>query len=478
MSIVSNKSGSTPIFYYSKVGATSLNVVNNSLDSLYEFPKDAPTNDGQIIAFNTDGSSSFVDTAGNPNSLVNDNPLIIPDEGSVYVSDGLTSTGTNASNGLKITDIVNVDLPLISNNTANFNSGLNIQSFSSLPTAIYMDGDNNFQINNNQLSKTYFSYSSEYNFDNNIKINDGGQLLLYNKFDGDAISIRKDDILNGDFVISNKGGSKSRFQGSSEYTIDNDLKVGDFSTTKKIYVNDVELNGVSQGMLRALNLNLLVPTVEQTYDIVWSNLTPEEKLAWKGGDIASIDPVQSSTGNFWSFQKGVSNTKINWVLPIDLSIFTFQELQSVWAIVKFNNSTSVSTEGSLWFQIQAGVEPNPPYYRTRWNYCNPATAVNQFQYYYKIYALDTITLTTAGNLGKGQETDQQKFKGNPCDVEPNLWSIGLNKLVGSPTGITSPGYTLQPISSVALNTASNINNISIDVVAIGVNNYRFNLFYA
>ena len=231
------------------------------------------------------------------------------------------------------------------------------------------------------------------------------------------------------------------------------------------------------GMLRALNINQIIPTVAQTYDIVWSNLTPAEQAIWAGG---SEPPTASATGNYWSFVKSAPSTnKINWTLPIDLSALTFQDLQSVCAIVRFNNGTTINAEGQLWFQIQSqNIVPDPPLYRTRWNYSNSATPINQFQYFYKIHALDTITTTNSANLGKGQEVGQQKFKGNPCDVESNLWSIGFNKLVLSPTGDTTAGYTLAPVQSVALNTASNIHTYNFDVVAICVNNYRFNLFYA
>lgn len=286
----------------------------------------------------------------------------------------------------------------------------------------------------------------------------------------------------GDYICDNQIGNKTEWRGAIGYYFDNDVKIGDISTSKKLYLNDVEIVptvGVSNGMLRALNLNLLVPTVEQTFDVVWSNLTPEQQLIWKGGDASTIDPVASATGNYWNFTKSAPSTnKINWTIPIDLGALTFQELQSVWAIVRFNNSTTINAEGQLWFQIQAGPIPDPPYYRTRWNYSNSATPINQFQYFYKIHALDTITTTTSANLGKGQDIDQQKFKGNPCDVEPSLWPIGLNKLVLSPSGITSPGFTQQSMVSVALNTASNIHTYNFDVVAIGVNNYRWNLFYA
>ncbi len=42
--------------------------------------------------------------------------------------------------------------------------------------------------------------------------------------------------------------------------------------------------GVSAGLLRALSLNTITPTVAQTYhDVVWFNLTAGEQLLWKGG---------------------------------------------------------------------------------------------------------------------------------------------------------------------------------------------------
>ena len=62
--------------------------------------------------------------------------------------------------------------------------------------------------------------------------------------------------------------------------------------------------------------------------------------------------------------------------------------------------------------------------------------------------------------------------------DPVSKSIGFNKFVGSPTGDTSAGFTQAPILSVALNSASNIHTYSFDVVAIGVNNIRYNLFFA
>jgi hypothetical protein len=313
------------------------------------------------------------------------------------------------------------------------------------------------------------------------------------------------DITTSDYICDNQIASKTQWKGASEYDFDNDVKIGSATNIRKLFVNDIVVNpngttgptgptgptgatgptgntgptglGVSAGMLRALNLNLLATT--QTYDVVWSNLTAQQQLEWKGLDPTTSDPIASATGNYWSFVKSAPSTnKINWTLPIDLSAYTFQDLQSVWAIVRINNNTTINAEGQLWFQIQTNPPTAPNFYRTRWNYSNSATPMNQFQYFYKIHALDTITTTTTANFGRGQELGQTKFKGNPCDVEPNLWSIGLNKFVGSPTGDTTAGYTQAPILSVALNTASNIHTYSFDVVAIGVNNYRWNLFFA
>jgi hypothetical protein len=227
-------------------------------------------------------------------------------------------------------------------------------------------------------------------------------------------------------------------------------------------------------MLRALSLNLTVPTVAQTYDIVWSNLTPEQQLLWKGGDATTADPVASVTGNFWSFVKTAGTSKINWTPPIDLSSLSFQDLQSVWAIIRINMTTgNLATEGSLWFQIQSSNDPaNPPAYRTRWNYSNAANPNSQTGYFIKLFALDLIPLSSsASNTGKGQETNQIKFKGNPCDVEPilNFLRLGLSKFVVSPSGDQTSGYTLAPAQSVGINTASNILAYNFDVIAFGVN---------
>ena len=210
MSIRSTKNGSIPIFYYSKVGASSLNVVNQSLDTIYEFPKVAPTENGQVIAVNTDGSSSFVDNApANPNALITDTPLITPETNSVIVSDGLNPFGTLSFNTLKVSDIA-VDCYT----NLNVNQAINIQSDISLPTSMAMVApENNFVINNGQSSQTIFSGSSAYIFDNNvisnenIILNQSKTLTLNNDIDVDNIKIYKELGLNGNFILDNQTGS-------------------------------------------------------------------------------------------------------------------------------------------------------------------------------------------------------------------------------------------------------------------------------
>jgi len=396
--------------------------------------------------------------AGNPNALVTDQPLITPSAGSIIFSDGGDPFGTlsDSSFTYQVYDNQNF-LTVGAGQIISSNNNMKLES----PDYVLTTKD--FYLQGTEDVQRYLTIG-RVGLNNNVKTGV--------------------DITSSDYICDNELASKTQWKGASEYDFDNDVKIGDNTTTKKLYLNGNEITpssgvGVSNGMLRALNLNLLVPTVAQTYDVVWSNLTAQQQLEWKGLDPTTSDPIASATGNYWSFVKSaVSGNKINWTLPIDLSAYTFQDLQSVWAIIRVNNNTTINQEGQLWFQIQTSPPTGSNFYRTRWNYSNSATPMNQFQYFYKIHALDTITTTNAQNLGKGQEVSQSKFKTNPVDVEPNLWSIGFNKFVGSPTGDFTAGYTQAPILSVALNSASNIHTYSFDVIAIGINNYRWNLFFA
>ena len=387
----------------------------------------------------------------NPNALVTDNPLITPQAGALILSDGLNPFGTISDNDLKYEVIAGENILSVGAAQvilANNNMKLESTDYILTTKDIYLQGTQDVQ--------RYLTIGCT-NQVNNVKT-----------------SV---DITTNDYICDNQFATKTQWKGASEYQFDNDVRIGDASTTKKLYVNDVEITpsagSVTSGMLRTLNINQIVPTT--TFNVVWSSLSPAEQALWING---FDQPIASATGNYWNFTKTSGASKINWTPPIDLSALTFQDLQSVYAIVRFNTSTNVSVEGTLWLQIQTDPATVPNTFRTRWNYSNTATPANQFQYFYKLFALDTITTSTTANFGKGQEVGQTKFKGNPCDVDSNLWSIGLNKLVVSPTGDTSAGYTLAPIQSVALNTNSTTLAYNFDVVAIGINNYRWNLSYA
>jgi hypothetical protein len=415
--------------------------------------------------------------AGNPNALITDTPLVTPTTGAVFISDGLSSTGTNASEDFIIRDYDGIDVY----KQLNVNSGLNIQSLTTLPV-VMTSGTDYFTINNGQGSGTRFIGSSFYLFDNNIIstqnviLNQGNSLTLNNDTDPDNVKLYKANGANGTFFIDNQSGSKTTFKNASEYVFDNSLNIGDLSTSKKIFLNGSQFNGVSAGLLRSINCNLFKPTT--VYDVVWNNLSPQQQLEWKGLDPSYSSPTQSLTGNYWSFVKTApSAAKIGWFIPVDLSSLTFQDLESFWCVVRFNNNTSISTEGSLFFSIYTSPATAPNFYRTRINYQNPGTAINQTGYFYKIHCQDTITTTTTGNFGRAQEVGQTKIKTNPCEVRPDLWHIPFNK-VPALSGDTSAGYTNAPILAISLQTASNIHTYDFDVVSIGYLDKQYNLFFA
>ena len=156
---------------------------------------------------------------------------------------------------------------------------------------------------------------------------------------------------------------------------------------------------------------------------------------------------------------------------------TFQDLESFWCVVRFNNNTSISTEGSLFFSIYTNPPTAPNFYRTRINYTNPATPINQTGYFYKIHCQDTITTTTTGNNGRAQEVGQLKIKTNPCEIRPDLWHIGFNKTPAL-SGDTSAGYTNAPILAISLQTSSSIHTFDFDIISIGYLDKQYNLFFS
>jgi hypothetical protein len=419
---------------------------------------------------------------GSANALVTDTPLITPSTGAIIFSDGLDAFGTLSD-------------PSFTYQVADD------QNFLTVGGAQLISSNNNMKLESPDYILTNKDFFLEGTEDVQRYLTIGRVGLINNV----KTSV---DITTSDYICDNQLASKTQWKGASEYDFDNDVRIGSATNIRKLFVNDIVVVpggvtgptgptgatgatgdtgptglGVSNGMLRALNLNLLVPTVAQTYDVVWSNLTPAEQAIWAGG---SEPPVASATGNYWNFSKLVLGTqKINWTLPFDFltANLSFQDLQSVYAVVRLNTSSNITPEGVMWFQIQSqNIVPDPPLYRTRWNYANSASGViSQLGNTYKIYASDAIPLSTAAsNTGKGQEVYplQTKFKSNPCDVEPiSVFSIPFTKFVGSPTGDTTAGYTSAFVQSIALNTASNINTYNFDLIAIGFNSVRYNLFY-
>jgi hypothetical protein len=396
-------------------------------------------------------------------SLVTDTPLVTPSAGSIIFSDGINPIGTNTDSSFTYQVADN-------------------QNFLTVGAAQVISSNNNMKLE----STDYILTTKDFYLQGTEDVQRYLTIGRVGLSDNVKTSV---DITTSDYICDNQLASKTQWKGASEYDFDNDVKIGDISTNKKLYLNDVEITpsgsgGLSAGVLRALNINQIIPTVAQTYDIVWSNLSPAEQAIWAGG---SEPPVASATGNYWNFTKLVAGTqKINWTLPFDFltANLSFQDLLSVYAIVRLNTSSNISAEGYMWFQIQSQNTPqDAPLYRTRWNYANSASGIiSQLGNTYKIYASDAIPLSTAAsNTGKGQEVYplQTKFKSNPVDVEPtSLFSIPFTKFVMSPTGDTTSGYTSANVQSIALNTASNINTYNFDLIAIGFNSVRYNLFYA
>lgn len=428
----------SPVRIFNAISNSTLTTVNNEL---YE--------NGIRIATENDI---------NPNALVTDNPLVTPQAGAVILSDGLNPFGTISDNDLKYEVIAGENILSVgSAQVISANNNMKLESTDYILTTkdIYLQGTDDVQ--------RYLTIGVT-NQVNNVKT-----------------SV---DISNNNYICDNQLLTKTQWKGASEYDFDNDVRIGDALTTKKLYVNDVEITpsagSVSAGLLRAINCNQIIPTVAQTYNVVWSSLSPAEQAIWAGGS----EPPVASVDNRWNFTKLSAGTqKINWTIPFDFltNLIPFTDINSCYAIVRLNTSSNISAEGYMWFQIQSqNIVPDPPLYRTRWNYANSASGVmTQLGYTFKMFALDAIpSSNAASNTGKGQEPLQTSFKNNPCDVEPTLFSIPFSKFVMSPSGDQSAGFTSANVQSIALNTASNINTYNFDVLAIGFNTVRYNLFFA
>jgi hypothetical protein len=428
-----------------------------------------PFTDGSPNGMTTDPNFTFGKPQGNPTLTIGGCEIINLSGNNMFLrSADNIETGNNMI--LKGPASIQTSFQHGTNNSINY-------------VKTYVDKDNFNFITDNQIgSLTEFKGASQYFFDNNIItsqnviIDQGNSLTLNNDTDPSNIKLYKENGLNGNFFIDNQTGSKTNFKGGSSYNFDNSLNIGDLNTSNKIFLNGSQFNGVSAGLLRSINCNLFKPTT--VYDVVWSNLTAQEQLEWKGLDPTYADPVQSLSGNYWSFVKTSPSTlKLGIFIPVDLSSLTFQDLESFWCVVRFNNNTSISTEGSLFFSIYTNPPTAPNFYRTRINYTNAATPINQTGYFYKIHCQDTITTTTTGNFGRGQEVGQLKYKNNPCEIRPDLWHLPFNR-TPSLSGDTSQGWINAPILAISLQTASSIHTFDFDIVSIGYLDKQYNLSFA
>jgi uncharacterized coiled-coil protein SlyX len=478
----------SPVKVFSAISNSSLTSVGNEL---YE--------NGVRIATQTDIDTlqQEIDNipGGNPNSLITDQPLITPEQGAIVYFDGTNSFNTTSTNNFKFDSVngyilindtiqptrseivfIQDEINAIEGQISGINSSVlglsqrtdNLEATTaSQQTAIDDLGISvNTNTNNiNALGVTVNSQGSTIN-DLGAAINSLNSTTISQQSQINTLNQNVLDLQEEDGLLQTQ---ITNLASDIATNTSNIIQLQTQTTSLQTYANSA--------MLRAINCTNWTPTT--VYNIVWSNLSAQEKLEWKGLDPTTIDPIQSATGNYWNFSKSLVNTnKIGWYIPVDLSGLTFQDLESFWAVIRFNTTTNITTEGSIYFQITTSPATPPNTFRTRINYSNPGTVMNQTGYFYKIYALDTITTTTATNLGKAQETNQQKFKLNPMNVRSDLWSIGFNKLVASPTGDVSAGFTSAPIQSISLQTASNINTFNFDVVSIGYLDKQYNLFYA
>jgi hypothetical protein len=215
MSIISKKNGDSYL-YFKNTSAQKFSVINSASRELYELPSVAPTENGQVIAVNVDGSSEFVNNTA-VNALVADQPLVIPTQGSVILSDGISSTGTNTN--------------------PNFNFNIDPQNNPTLTVGgVQMISQNNNMFlrsageiitQNDMILKGTADIQRSFQHGTN---NNSNYVKTY---------VDKD---NFNFITDNQIGSVTEFKGSSQYDFDN-----------TIYVNGTELTPGNPNALVADN---------------------------------------------------------------------------------------------------------------------------------------------------------------------------------------------------------------------------------
>jgi hypothetical protein len=277
MSFTNNENNTDPILTYPRLGSNKITQLDDQGFYLYTLSNDKPT-DNQIMEFNNDGSSQFIDASslGNPNALISDNPLVTPQAGSIILSDGINPFGTvtnpnfnfnidpqgNPTLGVGGIQMISQNNNMFLRSADNIETGNNmiLKGPASIQTSFqhgtnnnanyvktYVDKDNFNFITDNQIgSVTEFKGASQYFFDNNIItsqnviINQGNSLALNNDTDQSNIKLYKENGLDGNFFIDNQTGSKTTFKGANSYNFDNSLNIGSLNTSNKIFLNGSE----------------------------------------------------------------------------------------------------------------------------------------------------------------------------------------------------------------------------------------------
>ena len=193
--------------------------------SEYDFDNDVKIGDDTTTKKLYVNGVEITSGSGNPNALITTTPLTIPEEGAVVLSDGVSSTTTTASNGLRITgDVIRAYSELECSLSATFNNSINIQN-NSYPVSMYMDEDKNFQINNAESSSiTNFTGSTEYDFDNTVKIGDNttSKKIYLNDVDiGAQVSTNTSNITTLQGQVSTNTSDISTINGKLKQNLSN-----------------------------------------------------------------------------------------------------------------------------------------------------------------------------------------------------------------------------------------------------------------
>jgi hypothetical protein len=197
----------SPVRVFNAISNSTLTTVNNEL---YE--------NGIRIATETDIDTlqGEIDNIvpGNPNALVSDRPLVIPSAGAIIFSDGLDPFGTNSDPSFTYTNISNPTLTVGAAQIISENNNMKLE------TPDYILTNKDIFLQGEALTQRYLTVGCT-NQPENVKT--------------------FVDINDGNYICRNDLLTKTQWKLASEYTFDNDVKIGDISTTKKLYLNDVEI---------------------------------------------------------------------------------------------------------------------------------------------------------------------------------------------------------------------------------------------